>query len=152
MHRFVSCLLLVVLAAPPAFAQSSKPKSQPASAAAARDAMGKLNIDGGVASIIGCTGGSSYVSYPVGFVTTGMHVKVNVQSGETIDPIATVTILQMGANVPGDARASIAYDDDSGGGRDPRLDVTAPYNGNVVLSVGSYDGAFGCYAIKVEIS
>jgi hypothetical protein len=30
--------------------------------------------------------------------------------------------------------------------------VTADYDGNVVLSVGSYDGAFGCYAAKVEIS
>ena len=33
-----------------------------------------------------------------------------------------------------------------------RLDFTAEYNGNVTLNVGSYDGAFGCYAARVEIS
>ena len=43
------------------------------------------------------------------------------------------------------------YDDDSGGGRDPRLEVTADYDGNVTLSVGSYDGSAGCYAIKTEL-
>ena len=41
------------------------------------------------------------------------------------------------------------YDDDSGGGNDPRLDATLPFDGNVVLIVGSFDGTFGCYWIKV---
>jgi hypothetical protein len=152
MHRLVSCALLLVLAAPPAFAQSVKSKSQPASAAAARDAAGKLNLDNGVASVIACTGGNYDSTHNLGFVAAGTRIKVTFQSGESIDPIATVAILQMGANVPGDARAAIAFDDDSGGGRDPRIEVTAGYNGNVVLSVGSYDGSFGCFAAKVEIS
>jgi hypothetical protein len=53
--------------------------------------------------------------------------------------------------LPGHGQSSVtsAYDDDSGGGNDPRLDATLPFDGNVVLIVGSYDGTFGCYWIKV---
>lgn len=152
MYRIVSFALISILAAPSAWAQSAKPKADPRSAAASRDSAGKLAIDGGTASIIGCTGGQHYNTHALGFVTSGMRVRVTFQSGETIDPIASLLILQMGAGVTNDVRASYAYDDDSGGGRDPRVELNASYNGNVMLSVGSYDGTFGCYAAKVEIS
>ena len=150
--RIVTFALITVFAAPAAFAQNARPKTPAASAAGARDAMGKLTIDGGSMSIVGCAGGQFYTAHALGFITAGTRVRVNFQSGETIDPIATLLILQMGANVPNNVRASYVFDDDAGGGRDPRLEFTAEYNGNVVLSVGSYDGAFGCYAAKVEIS
>ncbi len=103
--------------------------------------MGKLSLDGGGVSIVGCTGGQYNTIHSLGFVTAGTRVRVNFQSGEGIDPIATVLILQMGPNAPNNVRASYAFDDDGGGNQDPRLEFTAEYAGNVIVSVGSYDGA-----------
>ena len=70
-----------------------------------------------------------------------------------IDPIATAAILQMGPSTPDStARMSFAFDDDSGGNLDPRLDFTLGFDANVVLSIGSYSGGFGCYWVKVEVT
>jgi hypothetical protein len=44
------------------------------------------------------------------------------------------------------------FDDDSGGNLDPRLEFTTQHDGNVVLSVGSFDGALGCYWVKIEVT
>jgi len=66
--------------------------------------------------------------------------------------VATAAILQMGALAPDNSRMSFVYDDDSGGNLDPRLDFTTEFDGNLVLSVGSFDGSFGCYWVKVEVT
>jgi hypothetical protein len=36
-------------------------------------------------------------------------------------------------------------------GVDPRLDFTLEFDANVVLSIGSFDGEFGCYLLKVDV-
>ena len=62
-------------------------------------------------------------------------------------------LLEMGAPAPdAQARMSYFFDDDSGGNLDPRLEFTTQHDGNVVLSVGSFDGAFGCYWVKIEVT
>jgi hypothetical protein len=151
LNRIVTFALMSVLAAPSAWAQTTKPKTDAGSAAIGRAAIGKLAIDGSIATIIGCTGGQHQDTHSIGFVPSGARVRVTFQSGDGIDPMATLVLLQMGSGVPSNVRASYAFDDDSGGGRDPRVELTAPYNGHVMLHIGSYDGAFGCYGAKVEI-
>jgi hypothetical protein len=50
------------------------------------------------------------------------------------------------------AQQSTSYsDDNSGGGTDPALTITAPHGGSLAVHVGGVSGAFGCYRYKVEI-
>jgi len=45
----------------------------------------------------------------------------------------------MGASAPdATARISYVFDVDSGGNLDPRLEFTTEFDGNIVLSVGSF--------------
>ena len=152
LNRIGTSALMFLLAAPAVWAQTPKPKADPATATALRDGAGTLAIDGSTFSFIGCSGGQYNSIHALGGVTSGVRIRVTIESGEGIDPMATLLILQMGNGVPSNVRANYSFDDDSGGGRDPRVELTAPYNGNVILSIGSYDGAFGCYAVKVEMS
>ena len=131
--------------------QASKPKTSPEAAAARIAQIGKLSFSGSP-TMIGCAGGQHYTQHSLGFVPRGTRIRVDVISGEAIDPIASIVIAQMGANAPNGMRASYAYDDDSGGGRDPRVEITAEFDGNVTVNMGSYDGTFGCYALKVEMT
>jgi hypothetical protein len=126
-------------------------KTPPAVAAARLQAISKQNFSGNP-TVIACVGGQYYNQHSLGFITRGAHIRVDIQSGDGIDPIASVVLLQMGPNAPNGMRATYAFDDDSGGGRDPRIDLVAEYDGNVIVSVGSYDGAAGCYAMKAELA
>lgn len=158
MTRFVIALALACSCSIAALAaeQSAKAKPSPAAIAANQAssgaAIGTLGISGNASALVGCAGGTFYNTHVLGAAVRGMRVRVDVASGEGIDPMVSLVILQMGPAAPGGTvRAGYVFDDDSGGGRDPRLEFTAEYDGNMVLSVGSYDGAFGCYGIKVEV-
>jgi hypothetical protein len=157
MTRFTAVLVVALFVGVPVFADQApaKQKSQPAAATAdrsARSALSTLGFDGKPSSLIGCTGGQFYTSHPLGYTAAHTRVKIDVISGEGIDPIASLVVLQMGANAPDGARAQYVYDDDSGGNLDPRIEFTTNYDGNLVLSVGSYSGSFGCYWLKVEVT
>lgn len=118
-----------------------------------RSAIGTMGIDGKPSTLVACAGGTFYNVHPLGAAVAGARIKVDVLSGDGIDPVAALTVLQMGAAHPeGTARASYVFDDDSGGNLDPRIEFTMEYAGNVVLSVGSFDGGFGCYWVKVEVT
>ena len=154
MTRLATILALALtLASGPAWAQS-KQKSSPAPSADAstRSAMTKMGFDGKPSTLIGCAGGNFYNTHALGFTVARTRVKVDILSGDNIDPMAALVVLQMGPNAPGDARAQYKFDDDSGGNLDPRVELTTEYDGNLVLSVGSYDGSFGCYWVKVEVT
>jgi hypothetical protein len=138
-----SCTIAVVTA-------QQAPKTLPGVAAARLQVSGKQSFSGNPTHVA-CVGGQYYNQHSLGFVTRGSRVKVDIVAGDGVDPIASVVIIQMGPNTPNGMRATYSYDDDSGGGRDPRIEVTAEYDGNVMLSVGSYDGAAGCYAVKSEL-
>lgn len=119
---------------------------------ALRSTLGKLAIEGNPSTLVSCVGGSDFKVFPLGSTTAGTRIKVDIISGEGIDPVASLTVLQMGNRHPeGRARASLAFDDDSGGNLDPRVEMTTEYEGNVVLSVGSFDGSFGCFWVKVDV-
>jgi hypothetical protein len=144
-----------VLAAGPAWAeQSAKQKAAPAPVgdASARGALAKLGFDGKPSTLIGCTGGQFYNTHPLGFTTARTRVKVDIISGDGIDPMASLVVLQMGPNAPDTVRAQYVFDDDSGGNLDPRIEFTTNYDGNLILSVGSFSGSFGCYWVKVEVT
>ena len=158
MFRFLGVLasaLLIVnvgLAAEQSGGKVKNKAATPTAQDALRSALGKLAIDGNPSSLVSCVGGNDYKNFPLGSTVAGTRIRVDVLSGEGIDPIAALTVLQMGARHPeGRARASFAFDDDSGGNLDPRIEFTTEYEGNVVLSVGSYDGSFGCFWVKVDV-
>ena len=114
--------------------------------------MTKMGFDGKPSTLIGCAGGQFYNTHPLGFTSSGTRVKVDIISGDGIDPMAALVVLQMGPNAPDNARAQYVFDDDSGGNLDPRIEFTTNYDGNLVLSVGSFSGGFGCYWVKVEVT
>lgn len=135
---------------------SAKTKSMRGSGTQNASAMRGLDramaIDGNPSTLAACVGGRYYNTHALGFATQGTRIIVNVQSGENIDPTASMSILRMGSHHPdGGAEAQLAFDDDSGGNLDPRLELSAPFDGHVVLNVGSFDGSFGCYFVKVEV-
>ncbi len=152
MNRLAIALALACSCSVAALAAEQAPKAKASAAAAAAKLAesGKLSLTGNP-TLLACVGGIHYNAHSLGYVVRGTRIKVDFQSGETIDPIASVMITQMGPNAPNGIRAGHAYDDDSGGGSDPRLETTAAFDGNVIVYVGSYDGAHGCYAMKVEI-
>ena len=153
MTKVTALFVAAMLAAGPAAAeQNGKQKTAPAADASTRSAMEKMGIEGRPSTLVGCAGGSFYTTHSLGAAPARTRIRVDVQSGDNIDPIATLVILQMGANVPNNARAQYVFDDDSGGNSDPRIEVTTEFDGNVVLSVGSYSGSFGCYFLKVDVT
>ena len=119
---------------------------------ASRSPVVTMGIDGRPSTLIGCAGGNFYNAHALGFAPARTRIRVDILSGDGIDPVATAAILQMGALAPDNSRMSFVYDDDSGGNLDPRLDFTTEFDGNLVLSVGSFDGSFGCYWVKVEVT
>lgn len=158
MSRFLAVLasaFLFVTAGLAAEQADGKVKSKsapPAQADPLRSTFGKLSIEGNPSSLVSCVGGSDYKVFPLGSTVSGTRIRVDVTSGEGIDPVAAITVLQMGARHPeGQARAQYVYDDDSGGNLDPRIQFTTEFEGNVVLSVGSYNGNFGCFWVKVDV-
>ena len=119
---------------------------------ATRSPVGSMSIDGRPSTLVGCAGGNFYNTHALGFATAGTRIVVDILSGDNIDPIAAASILQLGASAPDSARMSFVSDDDSGGNLDPRLSFTLSFDSNVVLSVGSFTGSFGCYWVKVEVT
>ncbi len=80
------------------------------------------------------------------------HVTITFSSD--FDPVASVSIAQLGSGAP-DRLARLSYwsDDDGGGNLEPRLSFTTPYDGTLVLYVSKYSAerTAGCYFYKVEI-
>ena len=149
-RAFATGLLVIALSAPAAFAeQKARPQAQQGDATALQ--IRKMAIDGAASTAVGCVTGTFYNMHVLGAVVRGTRIRVDI-TGVDFDPIAAVVILQMGPQAPGNVRAGYAFDDDSGGGNDPRIEFTAEYDGSVVLSVGSYDGTVGCYATKVQVT
>lgn len=123
-----------------------------ANADATRSPSGTMGFDGRPSTLVGCAGGSFYNTHALGAAPSGTRIRVDVISGDGIDPIAAAAILQLGAGAPDGGRMQYVKDDDSGGNLDPRLEFTLQFDANVVLSVGSYSGGFGCYWVKVEVT
>lgn len=161
-RTLLGCALVLALVASPATADQqvaprAKTKAPHGTAIlntdSAKSALRTLSFDGQASSLVACAGGRFYNTHALGFTVANTRVRVDILGGDTIDPVATAALLDMGASTPdGTARISYFFDDDSGGNLDPRLEFTTTYDGNIVLSVGSFDGSFGCYWVKVEVT
>lgn len=159
--KIMSIAVAIALWSSPLLAQQTAPKTKVKAApkadvlnGGATDSPNRvMGFDGNPSSLIGCTGGKFNNTHSLGYAGRGTRIKVEVISGDAIDPIAALTVLQMGSSHPeGGARASYVFDDDGGGNLDPRIEMALEYDGNVVLSVGSFGGEFGCYWVKIQVT
>jgi hypothetical protein len=70
------------------------------------------------------------------------------------DPVAAVTLTQLGQDAPDRlARAQYFADDDSGGNLEPEIRFTTTFSGTVTLHVSKFSAErqSGCYFYKVEV-
>lgn len=146
----VSCALLWPVAA--ASAEQST-ASKPAKQAVTSAVNGPLAISGLASSGRNCIGPSGSNVHAVGWVPASSRVVISFYSD--FDPVAAVTITQLGTEVPNAlARVSFWSDDDGGGNLDPELRFTTSYSGTLAIYVSKFsaDRTAGCYFYKVEIT
>jgi hypothetical protein len=142
------CVALMPIAAT---AQSAKPPKKSVEEAAAATVQ-PAAISGLASSGRNCIGPSGAVVHGIGWVPSNSRVTITFSSD--FDPVAAVTIAQMGSDAPDRvARAAYWADDDSGGNLEPELRFTTTYSGTLVLHVSKYSAErdAGCYFYKVEI-
>lgn len=99
-----------------------------------------------------CIGPEGANVHGLGWVTSNSRVTVTFSSD--FDPVAAVTLTQLGSEAPdGVARASYFADDDSGGNLEPQIAFTSTFAGTLALHVSKYspERESGCYFYKVEI-
>lgn len=149
-----ACVLLFAVAATGLTAQQSAatPKGKARTATgAAGDVSRKASFTGNPSSIVACAGDTWYNTHPLGASVRGTRIRIDVDGGEDFDAVATAVIMQQGAAAP-NAQTRVQYQsNDDTDGVDPRLDFTLEFDANVVLSIGSFDGEFGCYLLKVDV-
>ena len=86
-----------------------------------------------------------------------VNVTVNVSSSmpadSAFDPVAAVVVAGVGATAGSTVKTSTFYDNDSGGGKDPRITFVAPQRGTYFLLIGENSGSGGgCYRYQVTVS
>lgn len=149
----MSLLLAVWLAVVPAsaFAQTPVVKQPKQSAPSAANSK-PFAISGLASSGRQCIGPSGANIHSIGWVPGNSRVTITFSSD--FDPVASVTIMQMGLEAPdGRARSNFVFDDDSGGNLEPELRFTTSFSGTLVLHVSKFSESrnAGCYFYKVEI-
>lgn len=147
LSRLVAVSLTLVLVGPVALAASKPPKQ---GTGLPNSTMG---ISGLASSARHCIGTAGANTHHLGYVPAGTRIVVTFVSD--FDPVAAVTIMQMGSGAPNGARASYLYDDDSGGNLEPELRFNPEHSGTAVLHVSKYsqsEGSGGCYFYKTEIT
>jgi hypothetical protein len=115
------------------------------------DRAGTLAISGVASSARHCVGPGANV-HALGSVPASSQVEITFTSD--FDPVATVTVVQLGDDAPDDlARTSFVADDDGGGNLEPEIRFTTTFSGTLALHVGKFtpDQQAGCYFYKVEI-
>ena len=109
-------------------------------------------ISGLASSGRNCIGPQGANVHGIGWVPSSSRVTVTFSSD--FDPVAAVTITQLGSDAPDRvARASYYADDDGGGNLEPQITFTSTYAGTLVLHVSKFSAerTAGCYFYKVEI-
>jgi hypothetical protein len=91
--------------------------------------------------------------HELGFIPAGVSVTVNVQSlSDDFNPVAAVIVPTIGQPAANTIKTTTFYDDDSGGGRDPRINFVAPQSGTYLLLVNDLtDSVAGCYRYQVVL-
>jgi hypothetical protein len=145
--------LAVWLAVMPATAFAQTPVAKAAKQLAPSAAVSKpFAISGLASSGRQCIGPSGANIHSIGWVPSNSRVTISFQSD--FDPVASVTIMQMGLEAPdGRARSNFVFDDDSGGNLEPELRFTTSFSGTLVLHVSKFSESrnAGCYFYRVEI-
>ena len=109
-------------------------------------------ISGFASSARNCVGPAGAVVHPIGWVPASSDVVITFTSD--FDPVAAVTLLQLGQDAPDRlARVSYTADDDGGGNLEPEIRFTTTFSGTLALNVSKFsaDRQSGCYFYKVEI-
>ena len=148
----LASVLVVAISSVGVAAEQAKKPGGDANGGAVGSLFNKMAIQGNPSSLVGCAGGKFYNAHAIGASTARTRIIVDFQAQEGFDPIATAVVLQMGPGAPEEtARVQFQFSDDNAGTLEPRLDFTLEYDANVVISVGSFGGGFGCYAMKVDV-
>lgn len=95
--------------------------------------------------------------HDLGWLPAGVNVTVNVAStmpaDATFDPVAAVVAASVGVTAGSTVKTNTFYDNDAGGGKDPRITFVTPQRGTYFLVVGENSGSgFGCYRYQVSVS
>ena len=149
MHLSLAVWLALLPAAALAQGPVAKAPKQAAPSAAVNRPFG---IAGLASSGRQCIGPSGANIHSIGWVPGNSRVTVTFSSD--FDPVASITIMQMGLEAPdGRARSNFVFDDDSGGNLEPELRFTTSFSGTLVLHVSKFSESrdAGCYFYKVEI-
>lgn len=144
-----AAMLLAVVAT--AAAQSGKP-SKVVPRVFTDDTQGVMALSGLASSARHCVGPTGSNVHDIGWVPASSQVTVTFSSD--FDPVAAISVMQLGQDAPDRvARASFVSDDDSGGNLEPELRFTTSFPGTVVLHVSKLVPAreAGCYFYKVEV-
>ena len=91
--------------------------------------------------------------HDLGFIPAGFNVTVDVESfSDDFNPVAAIIVPMIGQPAANTIKTTTFYDDDSGGGSDPRIDFVAPQSGTYLLLVNDLtDSVPGCYRYKVVL-
>ena len=111
-----------------------------------------MAISGLASSARFCVGPSGANVHTLGWVPNSSEVTITFSSD--FDPVASVTVVQLGQDAPDRlARATYLADDDSGGNLEPQLRFTTGFSGTLNLHVSKFSAEreSGCYFYKVEI-
>jgi hypothetical protein len=148
----VIAALAVALSIGTTMAAAQAPVTTGAKQAARAASVEPASISGLASSGRNCIGPSGANVHAIGWVPSNSRVTITFSSD--FDPVASVSNMQLGSEVPsGVARSSYWADDDGGGNLEPHLSFTTSYAGTLVLHVSKYSAerSAGCYFYKVEI-
>lgn|SRR5687768_1203406 len=144
--RYVLAMWLALVPAVALAQQAKGPKSTTAPVSQPQA------ISGLASSGRNCVGPSGANVHAVGWVPGNSRVTITFSSD--FDPVAAVTLTQLGSEAPDRvARAAYFADDDGGGNLEPQIAFNAGFAGTLVLHVSKFSAErnSGCYFYKVEI-
>ena len=91
--------------------------------------------------------------HDLGFLPAGRNVTVVVEGvSNDFNPVAAVLVPSIGQMAGNAVKTTTFYDDDSGGDRDPRIELVTPNAGTYLLMVNDLtDATVGCYRYQVMV-
>jgi hypothetical protein len=147
-----SLILVAALALMPATALQAEQAAKPAKQRGP-STNGTMAISGQASGGRHCVTHGAANVHSLGWVPQSSNVTVTFVSD--FDPVAGITLMQLGAENPnpGAARASLVSDDDGGGNLEPEIRFTTTHSGTMALHVKPFSTseASGCYTFKVEV-
>jgi hypothetical protein len=123
----------------------------PQTLAGSKPAKAATAIAGLASSARHCVADKSSNVHHLGWVPENSRITVTM--GSDFDPVAAITLVQLGSGAPENlARVSYVANDDGGGNLEPELRITTTFAAEAVLHVRSYGGSGqGCYFFKSEV-